>query len=206
VADTFDGLLEVQGILYNLGHMHPPQEDLPSIIADMQQKGISTIILTSRGPEFRVATERELKRCGYDLAANALPVKGLPGGRYLAYDPANPEKDGLTALEVKLLNLAEPRPVSYENGVFMTAGQHKGVMLMTLIKHSDRDIKAIVYVDDNVRHVGNVFSSALDRKLDVSSFQYQREDTRVQKFQYGDKNEVTRRWHRLRDTLQDVFN
>jgi hypothetical protein len=95
--------------------------------------------------------------------------------------------------------------VSYEDGIFMTAGQHKGVMLLTLLYHSDRDIKAIVYADDNVRHVGSVFSSAVDRNLDVSSFHYTKEDTRVQKFQYGDKSDVTRRWHRLRDTVQAVF-
>jgi hypothetical protein len=205
VADTFDGLLEVQGILYNLGHMHPPQADLPEIIRGVQKRGISTIILTSRGPEYRVSTERELKRCGYDLAANALPVKNVPGGEYLAYDPENPDKDGLLPNEMKLLNGAEPRPVSYEEGVFMTAGQHKGIMLLTLLADSDREIKAIVYADDNVRHVGNVFSSAVDRDLDIASFQYQHEDTRVQKFNYGNKDDVTRRWHRLRDTIESVF-
>ena len=79
-------------------------------------------------------------------------------------------------------------------------------MLLTLLHHADRDIKAMVYVDDNVRHVGNVFSAAVDRNLEVSSFQYQHEDVRVQRFQYGDKGDVTRRWHRLRDTLQAVFD
>lgn len=206
VADTFDGLLDVQGILYNLGHMHPPQPDLPEIIQGVQKRGISTIILTSRGPEFRVATERELKRNGYDLAANALQVRGVPGGTYLAYDPEDPESDGLLPKEVRLLDLKDPRPVSYENGVFMTAGQHKGIMLLTLLHHAKPEIKAIVYADDNVRHVGNVFSSAVDRNLDAAVFQYQREDPIVQRFNYGSKDDVTRRWHRLRDTLQSVFD
>jgi hypothetical protein len=205
VADTFEGLLEVQGILYNLGQMHPPQADLPEIIRGIQKRGIATIILTSRGPEYRVATERELKRCGYDFAANALPVKDITGGDYLAYDLEDPERYGLLPNEIGLLNGAEPRPVSYEDGIFMTAGQHKGIMLLTLLADSDRDIKAIVYADDNVRHVGNVFSSAVDRNLDVASFHYQHEDTRVQKFNYGSKDDVTRRWHRLRDTIQAVF-
>ena len=105
VADSFPELLEVQGILYNLSRMHPPQPEQPMLIAELQNRGISTIILTSRGPEFRVATERELKRCGYDIA----------------------------------------------------------------------------------------------------TFQYQHEDVRVQRFQCGDKGDVTRRWHRLRDTVDEVF-
>ena len=44
--------------------------------------------------------------------------------------------------------------MSYANGMFMTAGQHKGIMLLTLLNDATRDIKAVVYVDDNVRHVG----------------------------------------------------
>ncbi len=205
VADSFPGLLEAQGIIYNLAHMHPPEREQPAIVAGLQKEGVATIVLTSRGPDFRVATERELKRCGYDMAATALPVFGLPGGSYLAYDSAKPEKDGLTADELTTFKLAEPRPVSYEHGIFMTAGQHKGIMLLTLLYHTKRNVKAIVYVDDNVRHVGNVFSAAVDRHLEVSSFHYQHEDVRVQRFNYGDKGDVTRRWHQLDDAIHAVF-
>jgi hypothetical protein len=51
-----------------------------------------------------------------------------------------------------------------------------------------------VYADDNVRHVGNVFSSAVDRNLDVASFHFTHEETRVQKFNYSDKSEVNAGW------------
>jgi len=194
VAKDFDGLLKAQGILYDKGHMHPPEEEQPAIIARLQKLGIATILLTSRGPEFRAATERELARCKYDFAATALPVPKAPEGTFLAYDPADPAKDGLTPTEVVTYKLPAPRPVSYSKGLFMTAGQHKGIMLLTLLKDASRDIKAVIYVDDNVKHVGNVFSAAVDRNLDVSSFHYQREDTRVQRFNYSDKKDVDRRW------------
>jgi hypothetical protein len=194
VGKTFPELLKVQGILYERNHMHPTQPDEPDLIAKMQKRGISTILLTSRGPEFRGPTERELKRCGYDFAATALPVRDATDGTYLAYDPKNPEKSGLTAAEVAKYKLPAPRPVIYANGIFMTAGQHKGMMLITLLEKAKRDIKAIIYVDDNVRHVGNVFSAAVARHLDASVFHYQHEDTRVQHFQYSDKREVDDAW------------
>jgi hypothetical protein len=197
VADSFDGLLKAQGRLYEIGHMHPPQPQQPEIIARLQKLGIATILLTSRGPEFRKSTERELTRCGYNLAPTGLPVPNVPLGTFLAFDPANPEKDGLTAAEVVAYKLPDPKPVSYTNGLFMTAGQHKGIMLLTLLKDSPRDIKAVVYVDDNVKHVGNVFSAAVARNLDVSSFHYQCEDIRVQKFNYSDKSDVDRRWREI---------
>jgi hypothetical protein len=100
VGKTFDDLLKVQGILYNHTHMHPPEAEQPAMIARLQDLGIATILLTSRGPEFRTATERELDRCRYNIAVTALPVRGVPKGTYLAYDPAKPEQDGLTAAEI----------------------------------------------------------------------------------------------------------
>ncbi len=199
VAKTLSGLLDAQRVLYERGTMHPTQAEEPALIAGLQKRGIATILLTSRGSEFRGLTERELKRCGYDFAVTALPVHDVPEKEYLAYDPANPEKAGLTAAEIVKYKLPPPRPVLYANGCFMTAGQHKGMMLLTLLKHSARDIKAIVYVDDNVRHVGSVFSAAVARNIEISSFQYQHEDLIVQRFQYGDKTKVDAAWQAVKN-------
>ena len=78
VSPTFDGLLEAQGLLYDISHMHPPQPNLPGLMRRAQDLGIRTLVLTSRGPEFRAATEREFKRNGYDFARTALPVREVP--------------------------------------------------------------------------------------------------------------------------------
>jgi hypothetical protein len=182
--------------------MHPPEADEPSVISQLQQRGIATILLTSRGPEFRAFTERELKRCGYNFVPTALPVRDVPPGTFLPYDLVDPESSGLTARDVTTYNLPEPRPVSYSNGIFLTAGQHKGVMLLTLLKRSPRQIKAVIYADDNLRHVGAVFSAAFAHELDVTSFQYQKEDIRVQRFNYSDKKDVTRGWKAVERLLK----
>src|SRR5690348_10652797 len=50
VAPTFNGLLEAQGLLYDLSHMHPPQPNLPRLMRRTQELGIHTLVLTSRGP------------------------------------------------------------------------------------------------------------------------------------------------------------
>lgn len=194
VASSFEGLLDAQGLLYEKGSMHPPQPQQPSIIAKLQRLGIATILLTSRGPEFRSMTERELKRCGYDFSITALKVPNATNETFLPYDPSAPERDGLTNAEIALYNLSDPRPVSYENGLFMTAGQHKGAMLLTLLADSPREIKAVIYADDNLRHVGSVFSAANARGIDIGSFQYRAEEKRVQRFNYSDKSDVHLRW------------
>jgi hypothetical protein len=199
VAKTFPELLKVQGILYDRGTMHATQSDEPRLIGELQKQGIATIVVTSRGPEFRVPTERELKRCGYDFKATALAVTDVPAGEFKPLDPAKPEKSGLSAEEVKKYNLESPKPVLYTNGVFMTAGQHKGMMLITLLNQTNRNIKAIVYADDNVRHVGSVFSAAVARNIEVSTFHFQHEETLVQKFQFSDKANMDAQWAAIRD-------
>jgi hypothetical protein len=204
VAKTFPELLQAQAILYDRGKMHPTQPDEPKLIANLQKQGISAILLTSRGPEFRGPTERELKRCGYDFKGSALPVRDVSKETYLPYDPAHPDESGLSAEELTKYKLGAPRPVLYTDGIFMTAGQHKGMMLLTLLKKADRDIKAIVYVDDNVRHVGAVFSAAVARDVEVSSFQYQHEDTRVQRFWYSDKANMDAEWANMKRGAQVV--
>ncbi len=204
VAKSFAGLLDAQHILYDRQHMHPTQPDQPAIIARLQKLGISTILVTSRGPEFRDDTERELKRCGYDFAATELPVNDLSNKDYLAYDPKNPEKDGLTAADLAKFKLVTPHPVSYADGIFMTAGQHKGMMLLTLLKRAMRDIKAVIYVDDNVHHVGNVFAACMSRNIEVTSIHYYHEELIVQRFQYGDKTAVDEAWQATKRAARTV--
>lgn len=206
VAQDFDGLLEVQGTLYNLGRMHPPQPDLPEIIKRIQKRGTETVVLTSRGDEFRAATERELTRNGYDFASSALPTRDCRPDVYFPYNLENIKASGLKVTEAAAFELTQPRLVSYSDGIMMTAGQHKGAMLLTLLARSDRDIKAIVYVDDHERHVARVFAALSNRDIDATTFHYQREDENVKAFEYGNKHDVTRRWEQLNETLEAVFN
>ncbi len=205
VVDSFDELLQSQGLLYNLSRMRPPQRDLPNIIGRLQGRGIHTLVLTSRGPEFRASTERELGRNDYDFVSTALPVRNLPGGSYLPYDLDDLEADGLTAQDVAAFDMTEPKPVTYENGIYMTAGQPKGAMILSMLHHADADIRAIVYADDHIRHVAYVFAAVASRGDEITGFHYRREEQRVKRFQYGDKEEVGRRWRRLSRALEEVL-
>lgn len=206
VAGTFQGLLEAQGLLYKLLPMHPPQKNLPGLMKRLQDMGIRTVVLTSRGHEFREATERELKRNGYDFAKSALTPRKLPEGTFQPYDPNDPVKDGLTKAEIERFHLSDPRPISYENGIMMTAGQHKGAMLLTLLHDAANDIDAVVYDDDNIRHVANVYAAVLARGKEITAFNYTREEPNIKKFQYGDKKYVDQQWKQISKVLEEVLN
>ena len=173
VAANLDELLRIQGVLFTLGKMRPPEPEIPDFIEKIQQLGCCSIVLTTRGPEFRPATERELKRNGYDFSSSALEVTESKRGSFLPYDKARPNTDGLTKKEVN--SLREPRPVSYSSGIMMTAGQHKGYMLRTLLARSQRTFRSIVFVDDHKKHTTRMTEAFRDSGITTACFRYDRE-------------------------------
>lgn len=206
VAKDFGGLLNVQGTLFTLGSMRTPEPSQPAIIAGIQARGVRTLVLTSRGPDFRLATRRELLSNGYEFSKSALPLKKVPRGNFLPYNLKQIKKSGLTRKEITLLGLGTPRPVSYADGVYMTAGQHKGAMLLTMLAKCEHKFRAIVFVDDHNRHIARVYDAITRRGIDVTCIHYQREDANVNRFNYSNKRDVSERWQRLDKTLQAVFD
>ena len=159
VAETFRRTARSAGHALQPG-AHAPAADGPARADRRRCRSWAFARSCSRraGPSSAWPPSASCKRSGYDFAATALPVHDVPGGNYLAVRSGRPgEETASPPRRSTTFKLGEPRPVSYANGIFMTAGQHKGVMLLTLLHDADRDIKAVVYVDDNVRHVGNVF-------------------------------------------------
>lgn len=206
VADSFDGLLEAQGVLFSLGTMYPPEPAIPDDIEELQAMGIRTVVLTSRGDECREATERELKRNGYDFAKSCVRAVDQPCGPYMPYDLGATDRAGITREEARVFRLGEPRGVSFSNGIFMSAGQHKGAMLLTVLAMCKEEFAAVVFVDDHGRHIVHVYDALARRGVEVWAFHYKRQDPYVNRFKYGDKQEVTCKWRRLERTFKEVFD
>jgi hypothetical protein len=79
-------LTEIQGILFDLSAMHPPEPGVqPRVVAALQDRGFAAIVLTGRSPLYRSATERELGRNGFDFAKTAV---GPPGSTRLGPRPS----------------------------------------------------------------------------------------------------------------------
>ncbi|MCO6048069.1 DUF2608 domain-containing protein [Aeoliella sp. ICT_H6.2] len=207
VGQNFGELLEVQGLLYAAHHMHPPEAEQPEQVQELQNLGVDTLVLTSRGDDYRAATLRELKRAGYDFAKTAPRISLFAGdadnpyetgSRFIPYNTETPAAFGLTAHEMKVFHLPDnPREVSYADGVLMTSGQHKGAMLLMFMHLVNKPYDAIIYVDDHGRHVSRVYDAMARRGLDVTTFHYTHEAARVKQFAYGDKQEVTRQWQAI---------
>ena len=126
---------EAIGLLYELGTMSITDSLLPGYVESWQADGITVFALTSRSPNYRAATVRELRRNYINLGETELRYAD---GRELFLD---------TTLA---------RDLSYFNGIMMTSGMNKGDMLSFILKISGRSFKAIIFVDDTRKNIDHV--------------------------------------------------
>lgn len=210
-------LLEAQRLLYDVSAMSRVEEEQPAILKTLQQKGLSKIMLTSRGPEMRDSTLRELQRNGYALDPENL-ITNRPR-RYFPYSIDNPAASGMGMAELRKYRLlwdkAEcqnppldlehclipPELISFQNGLYMTSGQHKGLMLKMLLEQSgllDRNrLKAILFVDDTRKHILDMHDALCDSGIALTLLHYTHEEPKVKRFLNSDKSHLRKRWQHL---------
>lgn len=206
VADSFDELLDVQGQIFALSNMVPTEKATVKTIEELQKKGAKVILLTSRGPAFRNATERALEMNGINMRKSPIaPVDGFPS-TYVPYTLKSPSVYGLTAYDIKTMGTKKARPVSYMNGVFMTAGLNKGIMLKTLLNKTKSKFKAIIFADDHEKHTKRMQAIMGKVKgVDLSTFRYSKMDPQVKAFHEGDKKEAIAAWKDLKKATTKAF-
>lgn len=213
VASDFSGLLRVQGLLFTLGTMSPPGGKAQVEMALDIRQHFPTIVLTARGctyepgksSSFRDATHRELKRNGYEFESSAIEPKAGFGGSFEPYDAGSIAKLGLTDAEKKQMKVTDKPPrTCYNNGIFMTSGQHKGLMLRTLLQKTGNlnRFKAILAVDDKEKYCVQ-FEEAFHSKAEVHCVRYGAADGRVSAFEASDKKAVTQGWQTLKKAMAE---
>jgi hypothetical protein len=143
---------EAIGLLYELGTMTLTDSLLPGYIHEWQSDGVTLFALTSRSPNYRAATERELRKNNVDLTVSEL---NTADGSKLFF------------------NFTLNRSLSYYNGIFMTSGMNKGEMLTYILGLSGRQFKAIIFIDDSPKNIDAVKSRYFScNTYDIVLFQY----------------------------------
>lgn len=169
----------VQGALYFASAMRPTQQDAAKQVETIQDAGIPVIALTSRGQDYRLQTFRELRRNGFSFTHSAI---GPAGG----YDESFfPVEDG--------------RESRYEDGVFLTAGQHKGRMLYALLRKTGTSLPTvIVMADDKQKNLDAVKETFSALEVPVHAWRYTGEDDNVRNF---DPEQAHAEWGDIKDAL-----
>lgn len=181
-------LYDVVGLLYELGTMELTDPLISDCINNWQSHGITTFALTSRAPNVRAATERELNKRKIHFNRTALG-----------------KSNGDTIIMFK--------NVSYMNGIMMTTGLNKGVMLDTIMNmtKTQESFKQIIFIDDSKKNVAKVqhkFANIDNVNLAIIYYKKVKED-RKRKFgavltkEQADK--MDREWKELKEVITRVF-
>lgn len=172
----------VQGAMLFASAMRPTQKDAASQVKAIQESGIAVIVVTSRGPDYRLQTFRELRRSDFNFTYSGI---GPAGG----YDqPFIPVENG--------------RLSRYEDGVFMTAGQHKGKMLYALLQKTNTELpKVIVMADDKQKNLDAVQATFAALDVPVHAWRYTGEDGNVNNF---DSEQAHTSWQSIEAALRKI--
>jgi len=174
--------LEVQGALYFASAMRPTQPSAAEQVARLQQAGLKVIVLTARGPGFKLSTFRELKRNGMNFWPNAWPPQAGFG------EPFIPEGGSRHAL--------------YEDGVLFAAGQDKGLTLKTMLDKAGLPYpKLIIMTDDKQSNLNQVMQAFSWTGTRVQAWRYTREDATVAAF---DPDQAAVLWSELKPPLERI--
>jgi hypothetical protein len=173
MAGTTDELLTVQGVLFYLSPMIAAEPGLKDILAGLEKDGYPMIVLTSRGSEFRFVTERDIQRAGFPFERTGVALAAGQSWTYIPYDINDIAASGyLKADDIKTFALREAMPVSYRKGLLLTAGQHKGIVLRSLLRRSTAKIGAILYVDNKESQLRRVYDAFAAIGTEVKMVQY----------------------------------
>ena len=180
--DNAGNRFAVQGAVFFVSAMRATQEDAAMQVQTIQAMGVPVIALTSRGMEYQLPTFRELRRNGYSFAFSAI---GPPGG----YDkPFMPVPGGRNSL--------------YQDGVFLTAGQHKGEMLKALLDKTGTAMPSVVVmVDDKKDNLDAISETFSPLNVTVRNWRYTGEDENVWNL---DKAGAARQWKALEQPLRQI--
>jgi hypothetical protein len=178
--------LAVQGALYYGSAMRPTQADAAEIVRSIQEAGVSVIALTSRGVSFRLQTFRELRRNGFDMRRTAI---GPDGGWDEDFIPVHGS-----------------RPARFEDGVFLTAGQHKGEMLKDLLDKTNTPMPhAILMLDDKQSNLDAITETFGALGVPVRAWRYSGEDNTVAGFDEDLSDEMLEELLPAFQTIQKVL-
>jgi hypothetical protein len=204
VTNNFSELLDIQGQIFALSNMKPTEKATVKTIKEIQAMGVKVILLTSRGPDFRNATERALNNNNLSFVDSAIGPRGGYSSTYIPYTLTGYSRYGLTKKEMKDMGHKKARPVSYMNGVFMTAGLNKGIMLKTLLKKTKSNFKAIIFADDHVKHTKRM-QMIMSDDVDLTTYRYSKIDPQVEAFKKSDKNDAISAWNNFKSATAKVF-
>ena len=142
--------------LQNITEVQLCQEGCQQVIAQLQEKNIPIMGLTTRGLGLSQCTIRQLKSLGVDLSKTA---------------PSQSEHFALN-----------PRSVLYRGGILFTAGTNKGTAFEKIIKDMGYTVRKVVFINDKRSHITELEVRVEEMGIPFVGLRYGVTDERVKNF------------------------
>ena len=208
MAGGIDELLALQGALFYLFPMRATDPGLKDVLAELEKARFPMIVITSRGSEFRFATERDIARAGFPFERTGIALAPGRFWTYVPYDVNAVESSGyLTKKEAEAFGLKDAMPVSYRKGLLLTGGQHKGIVLRSLLHRSTAQIGAVLYVDNKEIQLKRVAAAFEGQGIEVQPVQYLGMESEDAEFKQEDRrlDKAWFQWDALMRFVRGLF-
>ncbi len=186
-------ILSRQEWLMLIGGVVPTDPMIPDAIASYVKQGAQVMALTSRRTTTRDVTQMHFAANRIDFR-QAAPTHPMAGKFFLPYETQNPRKFGLEPSDLELTNGSVPRPVVYDQGVLLTDGQHKGVMLKSFLHSTSRKPQVVIFVDDRAHHHEGMQKAFLRSSVVTHSIRLVTMQPKIEAFEHGTKAESIQQW------------
>lgn len=201
VTNSVENLLTVQSWIYQQFPMEAVDYLQVPWIREMQMSGAAIIALTSRSFSTLEPTLREIERNNIYFSKSS--QLGLSNNRliYFPYDHLHPEQSGLSSQDISDFKLGPANYVTFDQGVYLTQGQNKGIMLKTLLYKMQRKFKAIIFIDDRLTHIETMKKMANNISEKVYSIHFNKSELWTKPFFDGGKEKEQGEWCKFSEWL-----
>lgn len=155
------------GTLFDLGTSKLTQPDTAKIIKDMNSYDL--MLLTARTYNYRRATERELSINDLDFTAKHL-LKNQQSLDFTLNDKKRTDR------------------VTYQNGLVMSSGLNKGMVLKEILSRLNKTYKTIYFVDDSRSNITNMTEEWKNAATNFNIFHYTKIDKSISKEEIAQSN------------------
>lgn len=194
-AQSYDDLIRIQGILYNMIKMQPTEADAPRFLKAHANNQFNLLALTARGIDVEEATRLSLMDTGYN--ENNATLFATHGVRL-----RNGNASSAGPLACETVN----RSIYLRDGILFTAGQNKGQVLACLLKQSKTKYSQIIFVDDTLKNNQDMDRAFQDNgEITVVNVHYTRELSKEEGFIHDSAQQQTvyQQWQNLKNSIHE---
>ena len=132
------------------------EENIPEIIEQLQNRGVTVMGLTTQGLALATHTVNQLKSLEIDLSRTA------------------PSKSDYY--------FQNGHGVLYRDGILFTSGTHKGKAFLQLLDHCELSPSHVLFINDKATHIAELEKSVTERDILFTGIRYGFSDERIANF------------------------